>query len=158
MHRIALRFHQYVAAFWAGSPLQSGNWLRDSTPVHDSLDVLGIAQRSDMPILAGSDHTHHLSGFSLHAELAMLVAEGLTPVTALQAATINPAKFLRGTDSLGTIAAGKLADLVLLDANPLVDITNTTTIRAVVANGRYFDRGALNELLTEARSHGKTLP
>jgi adenine deaminase len=62
---------------------------------------------------------------------------------------------LHGTDSLGTVAAGKLADLVLLDADPLVDITNTTTIRAVVANGRYFDRTALDQLLTEVQAKAK---
>jgi imidazolonepropionase-like amidohydrolase len=81
----------------------------------------------------------------------MYVAEGLTLLEALRAATLNPAKMLHATNSLGTVATGKLADLVLLDANPLADITNTTTIRAVVANGRYFDRAALDRLLSEAR-------
>src|SRR5262249_806157 len=90
-----------------------------------------------------------LPGFSLHTELAMLVAEGLTPLNALQTATLNPAKLIHGTDSLGTVAPGKLADLVLLDADPLADITNTTMIRAVVANGRYFDRAALDKLMMD---------
>jgi imidazolonepropionase-like amidohydrolase len=70
----------------------------------------------------------------------------------LQSATLNLAKMLRGTDSLGIVAPGKLADLVLLDADPLADITNTMTIRAVVANGRYFDRAALDRLLADARA------
>jgi imidazolonepropionase-like amidohydrolase len=65
---------------------------------------------------------------------------------------------LQGTDSLGTVAAGKLADLVLLDADPLADITNTTTIRAVVANGRYFDRAALDVLLSKVRVEAKRAP
>jgi len=81
-----------------------------------------------------------------------MVAEGLSPLTALQSATLNPAKFLHATDSLGTGAAGKLADLVLLDANPLADVTNTTTIRAAVANGRYYDRAALDRILAEVRA------
>ena len=72
------------------------------------------------------------------------MADGLTPLNALRAATLNPAKFLHATDSLGTVAPGNLADLMLLDAGPLADITNTTAIWAVVANGHYFDRAALD--------------
>ena len=122
-----------------------------------------IMQQVGLPILAGTDAGAPVlrtvtPGFSLHAELAMYVAEGLTPLNALQAATLNPAKFLHATDSLGTVAAGKLADLVLLDADPLADITNTTTIRAVMANGRYFDRAALDGLLAEVQSEAKRVP
>ena len=95
-------------------------------------------------------------GFSLHAELEMYVAEGLTPLTALQAATLNPAKMLHATDSLGTVAAGKLADLVLLDANPLADIGNTAKIRAVVANGRYYSRAELDRIIAEAHGQRRT--
>ena len=84
-------------------------------------------------------------------ELALSVAEGLAPLHALQSATLNPAKMLHGTDSLGTVAPGKLADLVLLDADPLADITNTTTVRAVIANGRYFDRTALDRMMAKVR-------
>jgi imidazolonepropionase-like amidohydrolase len=101
----------------------------------DSLGYMHLMHQVGFPILAGSDVTQYAPGFSLHAELAICVAEGLSPLEALQAATLNPAKMLRGTDSLGTRAPGKLADLGLLDADPLADITNTTTIRAVVANG-----------------------
>ena len=79
-------------------------------------------------------------------EVTLLAEAGLSPLEALQAATLNPAKFFRATDSLGTVATGKLADLVLLDANPVTDIRNLWTIRAVVANGRYFDRAALDTL------------
>jgi adenine deaminase len=79
----------------------------------------------------------------------------MSPLEALRAATLNPARMLHGTDSLGTVAPGKLADLVLLDANPLADITNTTTIRAVVANGRYFERAALDQLLAEVRAEAQ---
>jgi len=119
-----------------------------------------------MPILAGTDAMGATSydrwwpelvlpGFSLLAEVAIYGAEGLTPLEALRTATLNPAKLFHGTDSLGTVAPGKLADLVLLDADPLTDITNITTIRAVVANGRYFDRAALDQLLAEVRTRFK---
>ena len=96
--------------------------------------------------------------FAEYIELELYVAEGLTPLEALQTATLNPAKLLHATGSLGTVAPGKLADLVLLDADPLADITNTTTIRAVVANGRYFDRAALDQLLDEARAKAPAGP
>ena len=108
-----------------------------------------------MPMLLGTDlPIGGLPGFSVHDILAMFVVRGLTPLGALRTATLNPALALHAADSLGTVAAGKLADLVLLDADPLADITNTTAIRAVVANGRYFDRAALDSLLAEVQARG----
>ncbi len=161
---IADRLRVNAEAFWAGS-LPHDNWLRESIETHGqrasgAVGFLDIARRADMPILLGTDtplsadlrEREYLPGFSVHAELAMYVAEGLTPLQALQSATINPSKMLHGTDSLGLVAPGKLADLVLLDADPLVDITNTTAIRAVIANGRYYDRLTLDRLLDEARA------
>ena len=88
-------------------------------------------------------------GLSLHEELVLLVESGLTPLEALRTATVNPARVLGLADSLGTIEAGKLADLLLLDADPLADISNTQRIRAVVANGRLFRRADLDRLLAE---------
>jgi imidazolonepropionase-like amidohydrolase len=88
-------------------------------------------------------------GISLHQELIPLVEAGLTPLEALRACTLNPARVLRLIDSLGTIEAGKLADLVLLEADPLADIRNTQRIRAVVANGRLYRRADLDRLLAE---------
>jgi hypothetical protein len=130
----------------------------DSVPrprsIVDSLGYMYVVRSAGLPVLAGTD-TYGLgvlAGFALHTELATYVAEGLTPLEALQTATLNPAKMLRGTDSLGSVAAGKLADVVLLDADPLADITNTAAIRAVVANGRYFDRAALDGLLAEVQA------
>jgi imidazolonepropionase-like amidohydrolase len=105
-----------------------------------------------VPIMAGTDTTNPycLPGFGLHDELELLVSAGLTPLQALQAATIQPARFLGKADSLGSVEAGKLADLVLLEGNPLVNISNTKRIRAVVANGRLFRRADLDRLLAEA--------
>jgi imidazolonepropionase-like amidohydrolase len=70
-------------------------------------------------------------------------------------ATRYPAEFFGMQDSLGTIAPGKLADLVLLDADPLADIRNTTTLRGVVVNGRYLDRAALDALLAAEHYPGR---
>ena len=114
--------------------------------------IVGQLHAAGVPILAGSDvHNPYVyPGFSLHDELALLVEAGLTPLEALRAATINPARFLGATDSIGTIAAGKIADLVMLDADPLVDIANTRRIRAVFLSGRILDRLALDGLLAAA--------
>jgi imidazolonepropionase-like amidohydrolase len=77
-----------------------------------------------------------IPGFSLHDELASLVRAGLSPLHALRAATIEPARMLGLGDKLGTVEPGKLADLVVLDADPLADIRNTTRIHTVLTRGR----------------------
>jgi imidazolonepropionase-like amidohydrolase len=79
----------------------------------------------------------------LHNELALLVEAGFTPMEALQAATLNPAKFLGKTDTHGTIQAGRVADLVLLNMNPLEDISHTRKIHAVVLGGKYFPMASI---------------
>jgi imidazolonepropionase-like amidohydrolase len=118
--------------------------------------IVGAMQRAGVPILAGTDEgdPYVFAGFSLHDELALLVQAGLTPLEALRTATLNPAVFLKATDSLGTIEPGKLADLVLLEGDPLANIRNTARVRAVVANGRYLDRRALDALLATAEATG----
>jgi hypothetical protein len=116
------------------------------------LEIVGAMKRARVPFLAGTDtgNPFCFPGFSLHDELALLVIAGLTPTEALRAATVNPAKFLGVDKSLGTIEVGKLADLVLLNANPLEDIRNTQRIYAVVSNGRLFDRKALDKMIAQA--------
>jgi imidazolonepropionase-like amidohydrolase len=118
------------------------------------LEVVAMMGRLGVPILAGTDarNPYCLPGFSLHDELALLVQAGLTPAAALRTATISPAVFLGREQDLGTIAKGKLADLVLLDANPLKDIANTTRINAVVVNGRLLERKALNNMLNQVEA------
>lgn len=115
------------------------------------LDVVRVAHEAGVPLLAGTDLAARdmLPGFHLHDELAAMVEAGLTPYQALQTATWNPARFLGRTNELGTIDVGKLADLVLLDANPLEDIGNTQRIRAVVVNGRLLNRAVLDEMLAQ---------
>jgi Amidohydrolase family len=105
-------------------------------------------------LLAGTDMPQAFvyPGFSLHEELELLVRSGLTPLEALRSATYNPAEFLGALDSLGTVNQGKIADLVLLDADPLADIRNTRRISLVIANGRVFDTAARAQLLKHVES------
>ncbi len=114
--------------------------------------------RAGVMLLAGTQLNHGdvgTPGLLLHDELAIFVRAGLSPFEALKTATVNPAKFMRREKDLGTIETGKLADLVLLDANPLVDISNTRKINAVVANGRYLSRGFLDKMLSDIEAKAK---
>ena len=101
-----------------------------------------------IPLLAGTDlGGPYVFPGDLHKELELLVEAGLSPLEALRTATINPARYLGWQEQLGSVEKGKLADLVLLDANPIEDVRNTTKINAVVFNGRLLDRKALDQLL-----------
>ncbi len=111
--------------------------------------------RAGVKLVAGTQvefETGITPGLSIHDELVWLNEGGLSPGEALQAATLEPARLLHVADSLGTVEKGKLADLVLLDANPLEDIHNTQKINAVVVNGRFLDRKALDRLLAEVEA------
>jgi len=113
------------------------------------LRQVSAMQRAGVHILTGTDAPLRNSppGFGLHEELALLVSGGMAPFEALRSATLEPARYFGMLDSLGTIAPGKLADLLLLDANPLQDIRNTRRISAVVANGRLHAGAARQRLL-----------
>src|ERR1700722_15474141 len=118
--------------------------------VQMELDMTLAMFRAGVPFMAGTDTAagvHVFPGFSLHEELALFVKAPITPLQALQTATLNPAKFMNRLADMGTVEQGKPADLVLLDANPLDDIDNTRKIRAVILAGRYFDRPALDRML-----------
>jgi imidazolonepropionase-like amidohydrolase len=91
-------------------------------------------------------------GVLLHRELALLVEAGLTPLQALQAATLNPVRFLGKEKDMGRVEGGNLADLVLLDANPLDDIGNLDKVDGVVAAGRFYSRRDLDEMLAQAEA------
>lgn len=108
--------------------------------------------RAGVHILTGTDAPLRNSppGFGLHEELVLLVRGGMSAIDVLRAATWEPARYF-GMDSAGTIEAGKVADLVLLDANPLTDIRNTRRIAAVVANGRLITSSERKRLLALAR-------
>lgn len=103
-------------------------------------------------LMAGSDAPElmMLYGFTLHRELQSFVAAGLSPYAALETATRNPAEFLGALDTYGTIEVGKQADLVLLAANPLDDISNTQRIEGVMLHGRWLPQAELHHLLTQA--------
>ncbi len=113
------------------------------------VELVGMMRDAGVDFIAGTDvlNPYCFPGFSLHDELGLLVKAGLTPMEALQAGTRNPAIYLGMSDSIGTIEKGKVADLVLLDANPLQDISNTTKIAAVIAGGRFFNRFELDSML-----------
>jgi hypothetical protein len=116
------------------------------------LEMVKAMNSTGVRLLAGSGapgHPFEWPGFSLHEEMEWLVKAGLTPLEALRAATLNPARCLGKEKELGTVGRGKLADLVFLDANPLEDIRNTQRIAAVVANGRYMGKSGLQKMLSE---------
>ena len=138
----------------------------DTDPLEDRRKFveheLGIVKRLDaagVPFLAGTDTpagVDVIPGPSLHHELERFVAAGFTPAQALRTATLNPAEFLGRRADFGTVEKGRVADLVLLDANPLEDIHNTRRIAAVVANGRYLSRTDLDRILADVEAYAKT--
>ena len=149
---LPLALRQYVAELFP---------MPDSIPVGaDSVGQAMLAKRlrqaetmrrAGVRIMTGTDAPLRNSppGFGLHEEMTLLVRGGMSPFHALRAATYEPAAYLGMLDSLGTIAPGKLADVVLLDANPLDDIRNTRSINTVIANGRRIDRAAILERALE---------
>ncbi|MBD3827722.1 amidohydrolase family protein [Stenotrophomonas sp.] len=123
---------------------------------HQVAAVLPLLQEAGVTLMAGTDagflNSFNYPGIGLHEELALFVKEGLTPTQALSAATrAGPAWFGR-LDRYGSVAAGKAADLVLLERNPLQDISATRAIDSVVLRGRMYDREALDALLAAVRA------
>ncbi len=136
------------------SPQELEQWMERARKLLTRYQQLvGDMHRAGVKFLAGTDTgltNPVIPGVGLHHELALLVDSGLTPLEALATATKNPAQYFGVLNQLGTIEAGKIADLVLLDANPLRDIHNTQKIRAVVMRGRYFSRADLDAMLARA--------
>ena len=123
--------------------------------VEHELEIVHRLHAAGVPLLAGTDTPAGVDvtpGISLHLELQRFVAAGLTPLEALQTATINPARFFGRLADFGTVERGRVADLVLLRANPLEDIANTRAIAGVIADGKYWssdDLDALRERLKQ---------
>jgi imidazolonepropionase-like amidohydrolase len=122
------------------------------------LELVQLLHKAGVPFLAGTDTppgVYIFPGFSLHEELARFVDAGFTPTEALATATLNPARFFGMEGRLGTVEAGAFADLVLLSANPLENISNTRKIIGVVANGQYFEAKQLDKMLGGVEAHAR---
>ncbi|MBX3268261.1 MAG: amidohydrolase family protein [Acidobacteria bacterium] len=151
---------EYISATevaeWEASPqLVRGPDLADRQRDFELLlRVVGAMHEEGAPLLAGTDNNNPfvVPGFDLHDELEIFVRAGLTPTEALRTATWNPAVFFGKTKEFGTVAAGKAADLVILTADPRLDIRNTRKIDAVVSNAVLFDRKELDKMLAKAKS------
>jgi imidazolonepropionase-like amidohydrolase len=102
-----------------------------------------------VPFALGSDapQTWNVPGFSAHRELGALVAAGLTPYEALKSGTANVGVYFGTQATVGTVAAGKRADLILLDANPLANIANSSRIAGVMVNGRWLSKADIDTRL-----------
>jgi hypothetical protein len=107
-----------------------------------------IANEIGVPIMAGTDVTdsYIFPGFSMHTELEDLTKSGMSNLKALQSATLIPAKFAHKDKDFGTVEIGKIADLIILNKNPLENITHSKTIFGVILNGLYYDTGKIEEL------------
>ena len=116
-------------------------------------ELTGLLYRAGVPLLAGTDTPEPFvpPGCSLHQELEMLVESGLSPAAALAAATINNARAINQQDRLGTVAPGKLADLVILTADPTSDIRNTRRIQAVIRGGLLCDPATILDAMSALR-------
>lgn len=142
----------WVRRNWESVAAQGFESIFDEGGLANAIANLRLLRDANVAILTGTDigNPFLVPGRSLHEELGMLVDAGLSPLEALQAATLRPAETFGMRDSLGTVQEGNLADVVLLDGNPLEDIENTLAIGGVVLDGRYLDRDSLDVLLATA--------
>ena len=152
--------HTWVSKHWPAAQKSILNSLdTDPLPIREKfvtheLDIVRKLHAADVPFLAGTDTpagVDVIPGISLHLELQRFVAAGFTPLQALQTATLNPAKFIHRLDDFGTVQPGRIADLVLLKANPLENIANTRTIEGVITDGRYLSQQDLTDLKTKLK-------
>ena len=134
---VPARMRRYWESYRAGSNLPAATLDARQREVGKYQELTGILHRAGVPLLAGTDAPEPFvtPGFSLHQELEMLVESGLSAAAALQAATVNNARLLHQEESLGRLEAGFQADLILLDADPLLDIRNTRRIEYVIRGG-----------------------
>jgi imidazolonepropionase-like amidohydrolase len=111
------------------------------TRLERGLRIVKALHDAGVPVVAGTDEG--IPGHSVHREIELYVEAGLTPLEALQAATIVPARAMKLDRELGTIERGKRADLVVLDASPLDAIRNIRSVRWTISDGRVYDAQAL---------------
>jgi imidazolonepropionase-like amidohydrolase len=162
---LAYAAHSWVVKQWPSSQRGIMKSLdTDPLPVRErfvthELDIVRKLHAAGVPFLAGTDTpagVDVIPGISLHLELQRFVAAGFTPLEALQTATLNPAKFYNKLNDFGTVEPGRIADLVLLKANPLADIANTRTIAAVITDGRYLSQQDLAILRSKLKQLAST--
>ena len=123
-------------------------------PIHwKQMDIVGAMHKAGVKVMTGSDFSDWalIPGVDLHNELTLLAETGFSPMEALQAATTLPAQYLGKTADFGTVEVGKIADLVLLDADPMEDISQTRKIRAVILGGKYLDVVRMRNTLLQQR-------
>lgn len=147
--------------YWFGDITEEGtpsylaaneNWVETERAVFNlRMSYLKPMLDNGTRFLAGTDigNPNIYPGFSLHDELALFVEAGFTELEALQTATLNPAIFVERQDELGTLEKGKIANILILDKNPLDNIENTLTINGLVRRGEYFGKDYLNKLLDD---------
>jgi len=142
------RWRQYKKDLWSEPQYDPGTANR---AIQLRREIIVSMQQNGVGLLLGSDSPQifNVPGFAIHRELALLVAAGLTPYEALQTGTVNPAKFLGLDLKLGRVVQGYAADLVLLDENPLSDISNTRRVHGVMLNGRWLPRQQLDQMLEQ---------
>ncbi|SMC80392.1 amidohydrolase family protein [Moheibacter sediminis] len=158
----------YVHPLLQSKWLTSNSYNKNSTPetiayfkklVEFQKLLVKAFKESGVPVTAGTDAgvSGVVSGFSLHDELVLLVEAGMTPEEALVSATRLPAIWLGLDSKIGTVEVGKLADLILLDENPLDKIKNISKISGVIVNGQLIEKDKINEMLSELATKNNTL-
>lgn len=148
--------HPLIQSKW----LTANNYSNDASPerityfeklIDFHIRLVKAFKEAGVPVVAGTDAgtSGVIWGFSLHDEIELLVSAGLTPQEALVSATRLPATWLGIEDKVGTVEAGKYADLVLLDANPLDNISNTRKIAGVFVNGQWVSKEKIDIMLAD---------
>ena len=162
---LAYAGHTWVTKQWPGSQKSILKTLdTDPLPIREKfvtheLEIVRKLHAAHVPFLAGTDTpagVDVIPGISLHLELERFVAAGFTPLEALQTATLNPALFYNKRADFGSVEKGRLADLLLLEANPLDNITNTRKIAGVIADGHYLGKPEIEQLRTTLKALAAT--
>ena len=158
---LAYAGHTWVTRQWPGSQKSIVKTLdTDPLPIREKfvtheIEIVRKLHAAHVPFLAGTDTpagVDVIPGISLHLELERFVAVGFTPLEALQTATLNPALFYNKRSDFGSVEKGRIADLLLLEANPLDNITNTRKIAGVIADGHYLGKPELEQLRTTLKT------